>query len=321
MNSSFTKLNLIGISGNLIYWFHSYLLNCSQQVLVNGHLSSQTCVSSGEPPGGHLSPWLFLVFLFDIDICFKFCKLKLFADDLKLYYTISRIENCLLLQDDLNRLSIWCNKFFLTLNAKKCSKVSFHRNKSKISFNYYIDNNTLPEYDNIKDLGITFQSNPQFSTHINQICLKAIKTLGFLCRSTKLFDNINCLRVLYCVIVRPILENGSIIWNPNTIYYIQKLERIQRKFIRFIGFKRRLTNNIDDIPIQSLQFNLKLDLLLAHRNMSDISFLYKLINDIISCFWNVFLFTYPNTIPALALHSILKHIALIMDRIILLTDS
>ena len=68
-----------------------------------------------------------------------------------------------------------------------------------------------------------------------------------------------------------------------TISHVQKLERLQRKFIRFIGYKRRLMNNIDDISVQNLQFNLKLDTLSARRNMSDISFLYKLINGIISC--------------------------------------
>lgn len=165
----------------------------------------------------------------------------------------------------------------------KCSKVSFLRNKSKIPFNYIIDNNTLPEHDVIKDLGITFQANLQFSTHIDQISLKAIKTLGFLYRCTKSFDDIHCLKVLFSSLVRPILEYGSIIWNPTTSSHIQQLERVQRKFIRFIGFKRNLTYDMDNTSMQSLQLNLKLDPLLTRRNMLDTSFLFKLLNGIISC--------------------------------------
>lgn len=137
------KLKLIGISGNLIDWFHSYLLNRSQQVMVNGHLSSPICVTSGVPQGEHLSPWLFLIFLVDINRCFKFCKYKPFAHDLKLYYTISHIEDSILLQDDLNRLSKWCTKNGLNLNVNKCSKVSFNRNKLKTASKYFIDNNTF----------------------------------------------------------------------------------------------------------------------------------------------------------------------------------
>jgi len=55
---------------------------------------------------------------------------------------------------------------------------------------YLIGENILLEYDNIRDFGVKFQSNFQFSTHIKLICLKATKTLRFLIKATKFFNDI-----------------------------------------------------------------------------------------------------------------------------------
>jgi hypothetical protein len=55
-------------------------------------------------------------------------------------------------------------------------------------------------------------------------------------------------------LVHSVLEYESIILNPTTI---QKLVRVERKFVPFLSFKRRLTNNIDNISVQILPFNLK----------------------------------------------------------------
>lgn len=44
-----------------------------------------------------------------------------------------------------------------------------------------------------------------FFKHRKQISLKSIKPLGFLMRSTKSFNNINCLKLIYYNLIRPIL--------------------------------------------------------------------------------------------------------------------
>jgi len=46
---------------------------------------------------------------------------------------------------------------------------------------------------------------------------------------------------------------------PGTISLKEKLERVQKKRIRFIRYKKRLTITLDDPLIKSLQFNLELD--------------------------------------------------------------
>jgi hypothetical protein len=170
------KLKNVGISGNLLIWFKSYLSDRSQKI--NNHLSSKFHVPSGVPQGGHLSPLLFLIFLLDIDSCFKYSNFSLFADDLKIYYAILTPDDCLKLQHDLDNLSLWCINNGLNLNVAKCKKITFLRNKNNINFNYNILGENLPNLSSINDLGINFQSNLLFTTHIENICSKALKTLG-----------------------------------------------------------------------------------------------------------------------------------------------
>ena len=42
--------------------------------------------------------------------------------------------------------------------------------------------------------------------------------------------------MLYFVLVRPILEYGSLIWDPHTANGSCQLERVQRKFLKYASF-------------------------------------------------------------------------------------
>jgi len=40
-------------------------------------------------------------------------------------------------------------------------------------------------------------------------------------------------KTLYCALVRPILEYGSVVWDPHTANNSRHLERVQHRFLRF----------------------------------------------------------------------------------------
>jgi hypothetical protein len=68
------ELEYNSISDPILKWFKSYLIDRTQQVKLGSFSSSIINVTSGVPQGGHLSPFLFLLFMNDVNYIFKYCK-------------------------------------------------------------------------------------------------------------------------------------------------------------------------------------------------------------------------------------------------------
>ena len=60
------KLQTFGFNGTLLNWFHSYLNNRYQRVLIHGSMSTKLPVRSGVPQGSILGPLMFILYVNDI---------------------------------------------------------------------------------------------------------------------------------------------------------------------------------------------------------------------------------------------------------------
>ena len=74
-----------GIHGHTFKWIESFLDNRSQQVVIDGHFSIDTKITSGVPQGSVLGPLIFLIYIDDLPNCVKNSVCRLFADDCILY--------------------------------------------------------------------------------------------------------------------------------------------------------------------------------------------------------------------------------------------
>ena len=81
-------------------WIGVFLTERYQRVMVNESVSSPTKVISGVPQGTILGPILFLLYINNMSDYIHTCKLKLFADDAKLYKTITSTNDNIQLQTD-----------------------------------------------------------------------------------------------------------------------------------------------------------------------------------------------------------------------------
>ena len=99
---------LYGIRGNLLQWIKSFLTNRKQRVVINGKSSNLAPVISGIPQGSVLGPILFWIYVNDLPEMAR-SKLKLFADDTKLYKSTKDVADKEILQTDLNSLIGWSN--------------------------------------------------------------------------------------------------------------------------------------------------------------------------------------------------------------------
>ena len=97
----------------------------------------------------------------------------------------------------------------------------------------YINNIKLDEVDEIKDLGVTYDSLLLFDKHISEKVNKAYTMLGIIKRN---FTHISrkCSVILYKSLVRSHLEYANNVWYPKRKTDVDKLERVQKRATKLI---------------------------------------------------------------------------------------
>ena len=226
------KISRLGASQQFVTWLHSYLCQRVMQVKLGSQVSSAFSNPSGVPQGSNMGPLLFILFFNDAALTLGVgCRL-VYADDLKIYLTIRCIEDCRRLQSLLEMFVKWCEQNCLTISITKCEVITFNRNKSTIMFDYSIDGQILKRIDQINDLGVILDTKLTFDHHRSMIISKAIRQLGFITKIGRNFNDPHCLKSLYCALVRPLIENASLVWTPHQLYWNLRLERVQKRFLR-----------------------------------------------------------------------------------------
>ena len=180
-------LQSLHLHPGVLNWVHQYLCNRSQQVVVNGEVSTAMPVLSGVPQGSILGPLLFLVYINSVeDLPFSSgTKIVLFADDMLVYRPIECASDELLLQSDVDLLAAWVNEHHLTLNTSKCKYMVISRRRSTSSntlSSLTLNDIPLEKVSSFKYLGVIIDSSLSWSDHIQKTVLKAKRLVGSLYR-------------------------------------------------------------------------------------------------------------------------------------------
>ena len=123
------KLHHYGIRGNTHRLIEAFLSERTQVVEVDGEESDVGRVESGVPQGSVLGPSLFLFYINDLPDNLN-STVRLFADNIIVYLTITSQKDCQTLQDDLTKLAIWEDLWKMEFHPNKCTVLTVSKKKN-----------------------------------------------------------------------------------------------------------------------------------------------------------------------------------------------
>ena len=231
------KLKAHGIGDSITDWIEQWLTDRRQRVVVDGEVSNWKSVLSGVPQGSVLGPILLLIYINDLDDRITSNILK-FADDTKLFRKVNTDGDKQHLQNDLDKLVKWSEKWQMLFNFGKCK--CLHTGHGNLNVNYKMGDTVLGTTVKEKDLGVTISIDMKVSEQCGIAASKGNQIIGLIRRNIT-YKGKKLIIPLYKAIVRPHLEYCIQAWRPYRKKDIDTLERIQRRATKMIPELRDLS--------------------------------------------------------------------------------
>ena len=275
------KLRHYGITGKLHSWIETFLTSRKQRVMLEGALSSSVDVTSGVPQGTVLGPLCFLVYINDMPDCVSpGTKSRLFADDGFVSREINSQNDKITFQKDLDALTKWSSDWQMSFNIKKCFIMHFTTKKHPNITPYKLCGITLETSNSHPYLGITFNNDLKWSTHINNTTNSCKKVIGVIRRNFKTCTP-DVKSRLYLSLVQPKLEYGSVAWSPMTKQETHQLDMVQRTAARMClnDYSRysSVTSMLQSLNWQSLD---------TRRKITRLSMMFKISHNLVDINWS-----------------------------------
>ena len=216
------KLKRKGFSGKVLKIIEAMINNIIQIPKIDGRLLPPITTLLGLKQGDNLSPILFDIFFDDVEEIFDdSCnpiKLHnglsinhlLYADDMAILSLSSEG-----LQNSLNRLYMYCNKWKIEVSTVKTKILIFNTSGKLLKgYRFYYNGKVLEQVREFKYLGTTFSASGNFSCAKEKLRKQAYKSYFPLLKALHKidFDAVPSLH-LFDSLVAPILNYNSEVWS------------------------------------------------------------------------------------------------------------
>ena len=143
---------------------------------------------SGVSQRSVLGPLLFLIYINDLDDNIT-CNVLKFADDTKVFRKVNTGGDKQHLQNDLDKLVKWSDKWQMLLNFWKCK--CLHTGHGNLDINYNLGDTVLGTTVKEKDLGITISADMKVSEQCGIAASKGNQILGLIRRNITYKKKVN----------------------------------------------------------------------------------------------------------------------------------
>lgn len=232
-----------GISGTVLDWFKSYLVNRTQSVKIGNNSSAENKILYGVPQGSVLGPLLFSLFFAPVEdvILAHGLDCMMYADDSQLYIAInprsdrsawlSKIELC------IRDFFIWCTNNGLTCSLGK-TEVAHFRSCHTRTFvpinNITIGDAVISPMPVVRDLGVLMDQHLLLRNQVNNMCKSAWYIIQRIGRIRPYLTQDVCERLVHAFITSKLDTCNSILYGLPTSE-LDKLQRVQNAAARLVS--------------------------------------------------------------------------------------
>lgn len=235
-------LLLLGITGTVHKWFKSWLTGRKQYTVFNGEKSDPIGVDTGIPQGTPLSSILFILYINSIVHCLKWCRIKMFADDILLWLEFDNISEAIeKMNADLERITTFLKMMKLKLNVNKSKFMVFAQRGDQYECEILFDGQKLERVNEIKYLGILIDDQLSFKPFADYVVKKIAKKISFLRRIRNKLTLDSSL-LLFKVLVAPHYDFCSSILFLMNEQQLNQLQILQNRALRIVLKARRDTH-------------------------------------------------------------------------------
>ena len=170
------KLKQLPLNPYIINWYHSFLHQRQQRVVSYNFLGQWKSVNRGTTQGSVSGPYLFNIFLNDLEIFLNGCPVLFkYADDSTIVSPITK--NLDPSADLVGQFLTWCKDNKMVCNPYKCKELVVRKKNHNV---LYSPINNIPQCNSFALLGVTLQSDGKFNEHVRTKLVKANKCLHVL---------------------------------------------------------------------------------------------------------------------------------------------
>ena len=257
------KLKHFGFHDDALSWVTSYLSNRKQKVRTESD-SNWEHIENGVPQGSILGPLLFTVLVSDISDNINTGSHHTYADDLQFLLTFKPEQAAEAFETTntvLDNIANYSNDNFLKLNTDKTKYIVIgsQRNLKNISQQQLpplkLNGDILERKQIVKNLGVIFDENMCWSSHINSMVSKAYGRLKQAYKFRK-FLSLESRFNLVETYILSLFNYGDVLFQNITGILSNKIQRVQNSCMRFV-FGLRKYDHISHCYEQNKTLNME----------------------------------------------------------------
>ena len=183
-----------------------------------------------------------LVYINDLVTINNNFKFIMYADDTTIYFNLEDFPKTNLVNNitnELDKVNVWLKQNKLSLNADKTKCMIFHTRQKHVELiQLSIDGKLIENLRSFKFLGIIFDENLLWKSHVNMVTNKMSKIIGILNRLKLVYPQ-NALLLIYHSLFASHMNYGLLLWGTQ----VNRVSKLQKKAIRIISNSEYLAHS------------------------------------------------------------------------------